>query len=424
MPHPTRRALFSAFALTPGLLAIRSPAVAAAPLPAGPPTDDWARALRGHFFIAPDVAYMNTGTLGSVPRVVMGALTAHLAHLEEALPAHVYRGDAPWHPLSGYYPEDAIRGKLGALLGADGAEFALTRNATMGMNFVGHGLDLAAGDEVLITDQEHPGGRSVWDLRAKRHGIRVTEVPLHPETDTPQAVVDRFAAAMGPKTRVLAVPHITSGRGMVLPVDALCALARAKGLFSVIDGAQAPGQVPVDLHGIGCDAYFSSPHKWLCAPKGSGFLYVRTAAQSQLWTTLAGGQWDAQDKGMFRFMQFGTGCRSHLVGYEATLDFWTRLGIDTVTTHDRALADRLRAGLGAMDRARIHSPIHPGLAGAMVNWSLEGVPGATLETALWDQARIRVRKVGGERVRQCCHLYNDRSAVDTTLEIAAALAMG
>ena len=108
-----------------------------------------------------------------------------------------------------------------------------------------------------------------------------------------------------------------------------------------------------------------------------------------------------QTAGAFRFMQMGTGSRTHLVGYEATLDFWTRLGLDKVAAWDRRLADRLRAGIASNDRFRLHSPHHPEMAGAMVTWEIDGVEGPALQAALWDQARIRVRHVGKNRVRPC-----------------------
>jgi isopenicillin-N epimerase len=400
MPDPTRRALFRALSLGPALLAIRWPRVAQATMPEGQTGAAWGEAVRGHFTIARDTQYMNTGTLGSTPRVVVETMCDHLRLLEEELPAHAYTGEGE-PPLAGYHPEDGLRSKLGALIGANGDELAITRNATMGMNFIAHGLDMAAGDEVLLTDQEHPGGRSGWDLRARRDGIVVREIPISPTDDTPDTIVQRFTEALTPRTRVLAIPHITSGQGCVLPVQRLCAVASTRNIFTVIDGAQAPGQVPVDLHTLGCDAYFSSPHKWLCAPKGSGFLYIRSAAQEHVWTTLAGGQWDNQTAGAFRFMQMGTGSRTHLVGYEATLDFWTRLGLDKVAAWDRRLADRLRAGIASNDRFRLHSPHHPEMAGAMVTWEIDGVEGPALQAALWDQARIRVRHVGKNRVRPC-----------------------
>jgi isopenicillin-N epimerase len=377
--------------------------------------------LRWQFLIPEGQAYFQTGTLGASPRVVVDAVTDHLRYVEESLALWDYSSDQP-ERLAGYRPEKALRQKLADFVHCDMEEIGLTANATMAMNFVANGIELQAGDEVLITDKEHPGGRSGWDVRQKRHGIVLKEVAVPTTVKDPDEVVRAFTAAFTPRTRVLAVPHITSGHGIVLPVAKLCALARDRKAFSVIDGAQAVGQLHVNVRDLGCDAYFSSPHKWLLAPKGNGILYIRRAAQERIWPTLASSQWNNYKDGMFRLQQYGTLNQSLLRGLEAAVDFMDRIGRDRVEERVRLLARTLREGLGRIAGVAIVTPVHPELSAAITTWGVTGVTGRRLQDELWDRKRIRVRAVGESAVRQSCHIYNSLAEVDATLAVARALA--
>lgn len=411
--------------LAPSLLAGSGEAIGAQHAVSLPLPDDsdpafWER-VRDQFYITSGEAFFNTGTLGATPRPVLERVIEDMRTLQATITRWDYTPRTPnW--FSGYSPELALREKLGKLVNAEAAEIAVTQNATFGMNFVAHGLDLKAGDEVITTDQEHPGGVCHWQMRAKRDGIVWKQVKVPVPANDPDELLRSFAQAVTPQTRVLAVPHIISSTAVVLPVQRLTALAREHRCLSVIDGAQAVGQVEVDLKSIGCDAYFSSPHKWLLAPPGNGFLYIRRDRQETFWTTLCSAEWDNHKDGMYRFMQYGTGNRSLQAGLDAALDFHFRLGPERVRTRIRLLADRLRAGLQQISGVRINSPVHPLLAGATVVYSVEGVSAFDLQEELWSRKRIRVRSVGDPLgVRQSCAIYNNESEIDATLEAVRGL---
>ena len=312
-----------------------------------------------------------------------------------------------------------MRAEVGRLISAAVDEVALVQNATMGMNFLGHGLDLSAGDEVVTTDQEHSGGISVFRLLAKRRGIVVKELPLEPAlAGGPDAVVRLFAGAVTPKTRALMFSHITSGLGIRLPARELCALASERGTLSLVDGAQAVGQVQVDVQALGCDAYVGSPHKWLMAPKGTGFLYIRRGAQDRFWTTLASGAWDNRERGAFRFMQYGTGSVPAVEGLTAALQFVGRLGMARIERWDAALTARLRDGLSRNLRARLSSPADPRFGAGITTFRVDGVPAKRLQDALWAR-KVRVRAQNDARgVRLSAHLYVSPEDIDRVLEVA------
>ena len=180
----------------------------------------------------------------------------------------------------------------------------------------------------------------------------------------------------------------------------------------------------VDVKAIGCDAYATSPHKWLLAPPGNGVLYVRAEREKEVWTTLASQAWNnhSPNDGSFRLMQFGTGNQALPVGLDAAVDFHQRIGTEKIEKRVVGLADRLRAGLQKIKGAKIYSPVNPALAGAMVTYGLTKVNGGQLQDELWNRRKIRVRAQGQDAVRQSTHIYNSPAEIDASLEIVKALA--
>lgn len=379
-------------------------------------------AARGQFLIPPGVAYCNTGTLGASPREVVDALTDGIRRLETDLAAWPYE-KPEGEPLTGYQQLLDVREAVGRFVNVPAADVALTQNATMGINFFANGLDLAAGDEVVSTDNEHGGAISCWRLLAKRRGIVVRELPLEPAlAGGPEAVVKLFESAMTPRTKVVMFSHVTSGLGALMPARELCALARGGGALSLVDGAQAVGQVEVDARALGCDAYAGSPHKWMMAPKGTGFLYVRREVQDRLWTTLASYQWDNHQDGAFRFMQYGTGSVPVTDGLTAAIRFIGKIGMPRIARWDAALTKRLRDGLATIPAVRMASPADPRLAAAITTFRVNGVKAKALQDALWAR-RVRVRAQNDERgVRLSAHLYVSPADVDTVLEATREVA--
>lgn len=375
---------------------------------------------RRRFLIPEDVAYCNTGTLGASPREVIDELAARTTRLESELADWDYtRVDG--EPLTGYQPLTEFRAAVGALVNAPPEEIALTQNATMGMGFLANGLDLAPGDEILSTDQEHVGGICPWRLQAKRRGMVVKELPLAPALTSPEAVIKLFADSVTPRTRVMVFSHITSSLGILLPARELCALARERGALAIVDGAQAVGQIRVDVKALGCDAYVASPHKWLLAPKGTGFLFIRREVQDRFWTTLASTAWEDREKAAFRFMQYGSGSVPVVHGLLAAVRFMQRLGLERIERWDASLTRRLREGLAGLPAVRLASPADPRFAAAITTFRVEGVTSRALQDALWAQ-RIRVRSQGDEKgVRLSAHLYVGPKDIDRVIETVASL---
>ncbi|MBZ5535931.1 MAG: aminotransferase class V-fold PLP-dependent enzyme [Acidobacteriia bacterium] len=380
--------------------------------------------VRDQFLIPREEAFFNTATLGSMPRPVLEAVTTNMAELNATVTHWDYRREHPdW--FSGYRNFPPLMEKIARLIHCDPDEVCTTQNATFGMNFLAQGIDLKEGEEIVQTDQEHPGGSCGWLVRAKRHGAVWKTVPIPRPPNDPDEITRRFASAINSKTRVLAIPHMTSMLGLILPVKRLAALAReqgAKNIFVAIDGAQAVGHIHVDVREIDCDAYYSSPHKWLLAPSGSGLLYVRKSRQSEIWTTLASAEWASYDKGAYRFMQYGTGNLSLLKGYEAALDFHNSLGHERVISRIKHLGDYLRSEIQKLSGATILSSIHPEMSAGITTWKMDGVTGPEMMDRFWNARKIRVRSMGNDNgVRQSTHIYNNEAEIDATLALARDL---
>lgn len=378
-------------------------------------------AARREFLFPTDVTYCNTGTLGAMPREVIDAQTNELRRLEAELP------DWPYYtqvgaPLTGYQPREEIRADVGRFIGADMEEIALTQNATMSMNFLANGMTWRAGDEVLFTDQEHGGSFGPFQLMAKRHGVVVREIDLDAAVSGgPDGVLQAFEDAITPRTRVLMFSQITSSLGYRLPTQRLCRLARDRGVFSIVDGAQVLGQLPVDVKDLGCDAYVSSPHKWLLAPKGTGVLYIERSRQDELWATLGSYNYDNRDDGAFRFMQYGTGSPAMYTGFRAALAFNRELGTERIARWNHAMATQLIEGLQEIPNVRIHSSTHPEMYAGAITFGLENKTADELQDALWE-GKIRVRAQRGQRrVRLCAHLYVSPEDIERTLDIVRTL---
>ena len=245
--------------------------------------------LRGEFLLDPEVAFLNHGSFGACPRPVFERYQARQRELESE----------PVDFLDRRLPAllaDA-RTDLADYLGCSAHDLAFVQNATTGVNLAARSLDLRPGDEVLSTDLEYGACDLAWEWVCRRAGARYVRAPIPLPLSDPSEVVDALLAAATERTRVLFVSHVASGTGLVLPVDEIVARARDRGLVIVIDGAHAPAQVPVNLAGLGADYYSGNAHKWLCAPKGAGFLHVQPERQERVDAAIVG--WGYSDGNAF-----------------------------------------------------------------------------------------------------------------------------
>ena len=369
----------------------------------------WAE-LRKQFLIPADEIYLNNGTVGSSPAPVLRAIFDGYNRTEK-----MDQQDPEDYPIWGYAAWNEFRDPLAAFVGCKRDEIALLRNATEGNSYIANGIDMKPGDEVLMTDQEHPGGEHPWNLRAKRYGVVVKKITLPKPAQNQAQVLKLFNDAITPRTRVIFFSHITTVTGVVLPAKEICALARSKGILSAVDGAHVIGMMRFNLHDLGCDFYSSSPHKWLQAPKGSGFLYVRDEVIDRLWNTIATEGWEEPKLRAERFQRIGSSNVPSLWGLRAAIDLADKIGMERIEKRHRQQADYILGEMMKRGAESWTSP-DPAVRCAIATVNVPPIQRMDLENWLWKTHKIRIR--GGEpsKLRLSTPYYLLRKDIDRFLE--------
>ena len=216
----------------------------------------WKR-IQKEFTIDKRIDYLNTGTMGLSPKVVRESV---MQRMEVVNSTGSYSG-----------MEHLAQERLGQLMHCEASEIAITHNVSEGLNIAAWALPLQRGDEVILTNHEHVGNALPWLNRKRKDGIEIKMLKL---ADTGEECLQRIKALVTPRTKVIAVPHVTCTTGQILPIKAICAFAKTKGIYTLIDGAHGVGMLNLDVKDLGCDMYVSCCHKWMLGPKGTGVLYA------------------------------------------------------------------------------------------------------------------------------------------------------
>ena len=366
--------------------------------------------LRKQFLIPSDEVYLNNGTVGSSPMPVLRAIFDGYNETEK-----MAQSNPEDYPIWGYASWNEFRDPVAAFVGANRDEFALLRNATEANSYIANGLDMKPGEEVLMTDQEHPGGEHPWNLKAKRYGIVVRKVTLPKPVENAATVLNLFSDAITPRTRVMFFSHIPTVTGVVLPAKELCALARSKGILSAVDGAHVPGMMKLDLHDLGCDMYSSSPHKWLQAPKGTGFLFVRDEVIDRLWNTIATEGWNDNKIRAERFQRIGSSNVPALWGLRAAVELANEIGMERIEKRHRQMADYILKEMVKRGAVSWTSP-DPALRCAIAAVNVPPILIAEIENWMWKERKIRIRGGAPSKIRLSTPYYLLRKDVDRFLE--------
>jgi len=387
----TRRAVLAATGLAP-----------AAALAAGP-----SATAPAQYGFAPGLIYLNTASLGPTPRSVRDAMDAAWTELETN-PVRMAYGDG------GVLAEtDLARAKVGALLGCGADELLLTRSTTDAMNIVAAATRLSEGDRVLTTDQEHEGGTYCWTKLGERRRVAIDVIPIAPADHDPAAILARFEAALRPGTRVISVSHVISATGHRMPVAEIAALARSRGVICVVDGAQAWGQIPLDVKAIGCHAYATTGHKWMMGPKGCGVLYLSPDAHEAIQPV----QLEAGPR--FVSNSTGVGCLPLAVGLGVAAEAMHKRGMEQVAAHNFALRNRAYYGLARLGLKLASAPPGDPMGTALVAAYLpERLDSNVFRQAMHDRHNVVV-KMAEKRwfngFRLSPHLFNTEDDIDRAL---------
>jgi len=326
--------------------------------------------------------------------------------------------------------------RVAAFSGAQPGEIAFTTGATESLNIVANGLSLEPGDEILLTNHEHAAHLHAWLLQARRRGIVVRQIAMPSPLGDPVQILEAFTAAVTPRTRVVAMSHVLYTSGTVLPVRQICEMARAQGIASVVDGAQALGMLDFGIGDLGCDFYAASLSKWVNGGLGLGLLYVRSEWLDRLWPLMADGPagWnegtsfgmadpaDAELRSEWpaALRKFGTGYRSFLPlfrGLNVALDLQQRIGRARIEARVRELAIYAQLKLQEIPGLVLATPVHPSLWAGIVSFTIRGQGLKPLAAALAERESTVIRHVahgaiGFEALRASPHIYNSHDDID------------
>ncbi|MAT98374.1 MAG: aminotransferase [Anaerolineaceae bacterium] len=241
--------------------------------------------MKNYFLLDPDVIFLNHGSFGATPRPVFEAYQRWQLRLERQ-PVHFFIAE-----IAGHFAD--ARQSLATFLRAGSSDLVFVPNATFGVNIVARSLPLGPGDEVLTTNHEYGACDNVWHFLSRKQGFYYRQQPIPLPLPGDEAIVEHLWQGVTNKTKVIFLSHITSSTAVRFPVQIICQCAREAGILTVVDGAHAPGQIPLDLTQIGADFYMGNCHKWLCAPKGAAFLHAHPAAQHIIEPLVVGWGWGA-----------------------------------------------------------------------------------------------------------------------------------
>lgn len=372
--------------------------------------------VRRCFLLDPEITHLNNGTLGPMPGFMVQGMCDRFTQL--ARDPNCYHGSRP----SMYDALEAVRKKTARFLHAAPEEIAFPRNTTEGMSIIAGGLDMKPGEEVLTTDHEHAGGLCCWQCKAHREGIKVRELALPPVPESEEEILERFEAAISPKTRLISVSHVTCTTGMRLPVQAICRMAHERGILVCVDGAQTLGWMKVDLRDLECDFYTNSPHKWLMAPMGTGVLFVKREHIDRIRPLVISAGWD-QEETAKKFEAIGTRNLPEAIAVGDAVDFIEAIGIERIEKRDYYLAGLMKEGFRKIDGVTLLSPVKEKVSSPLSTILLRRKNGGEIPMdeayrAFFDKYRIRVRRVGEAGLnafRFSSHVYNSPDCVEKGL---------
>jgi isopenicillin-N epimerase len=309
---------------------------------------------------------------------------------------------------------EATRALLATFLRVTPEEIVITRNTSESNNLVSSGIDLRAGDEVLLSSDNHPSNHTAWQEKAKRFGFTVVDVPTpnpHPGFDH---YVEAFTKAITPRTKVIGLTHLTSTVGDLFPAKEICRLARERGILSLVDGAQTFGLLDVDLSDMQPDFYSGSAHKWPCGPKENGVLYINKAAQPKIWASIFSAY--PGRVGVSRtFEGFGQRDEPAMAAFGEALKLQTQIGRGHIERRSRELAQALNAELRKIDGVKVWTSPDAARSAAVVSFQPGNLDARKLAAALYQRERIACATRGGQDrpgLRFSPHFYNTHAEVD------------
>ncbi|MFN7926938.1 MAG: aminotransferase class V-fold PLP-dependent enzyme [Blastocatellia bacterium] len=363
------------------------------------------------FTVDRSIINFNNGGVCPSPRIVQEAMRRYLEYSNQAPTYTMWRILQP--------QTEGVRKRLARAFGCDPEEMAITRNASEALEICQLGMNLKPGDEVLTTEQDYPRMLTTWRQRERRDGIVVKKVNFPVPPPNWDSLVEMFERAITPRTKVIHFCHITNLTGQIFPVKKICQMARARGIEAIVDGAHAFAHFPYKHAELDCDYYGTSLHKWLMAPFGTGFLFVRKNKIKQLWPLMPADE--PLDNDIRKFEQIGTHPEANFLAIAEALTFYEGIGAERKAARLRFLFHRWAKRLEGLPGVKILTPYDPLQSCGLANVAIAGLDLAKLGGYLMSEYRINTTPIvnsgGVNGLRVTPNIYSTLAEVDTFADV-------
>ena len=368
----------------------------------------WAR-IQQAYTTSTQIINLNNGGVSPQPKVVQEAANRYYTYANEA-PSYYM-----WRILD--QGREPLRAKLAALAGVSPDELAINRNTTEAINTVIFGLDLKAGDEVVLTKYDYPNMINAWKQRERRDGIVLKWLDFDIPMESNAEVIQKFKAAISPRTKVFHITHMINWTGHIMPAKELCALAKANNILSIVDGAHTFAHLDFKISDLGCDFFGTSLHKWLCAPFGTGMLYIRKERIKDVWPLLASPE--DQIDNIRKFENIGTRSFAIEQAIGSAIDFHNAIGAARKEARLKYLKQYWVDQVKDVDKVKFYTSTNPDHSGALFNFGIEGMDAGPVHNSLFGTHKIHTSPIKWEKVngpRITPHVYTKKYDLERLVE--------
>jgi selenocysteine lyase/cysteine desulfurase len=377
--------------------------------------EDYWSVIQQAYTVHPSIINLNNGGVSPSPRIVQDAVRRYNELTNEA-PSYYM-----WRILD--QGREPLRQKLADLAGCNAEEIAINRNATEALNTVIYGLDLKSGDEVIGTKQDYPNMIQAWRQRAAREGIVYKQLSFNFPIENDETIVAAFEQAITPKTKIIHITHVINWVGQILPVQKICAMARSKGIETIVDGAHSFALLDFTIPSLGCDYFGTSLHKFLSAPIGSGMLCIKQDKIEKIWPLLCSDKPNSKD--IRKFETLGTRSFPIEQGIGEAINFHLAIGNKRKEERVRYLKNYWVEKVIHLPKVKIHTSLNPKYSCAIAGISIEGMTPTQFSNALFESYKIHTTGIVWENincVRITPHVYTRLQDLDRLVKAIKEIA--
>jgi selenocysteine lyase/cysteine desulfurase len=406
-----RRDFIKKTALVSGGLSLLPRIGFAQPEPNPEPLDeqDFWNHVRESYTVSGNIINLNNGGVSPQPKPVQ---EAHIRYYQ-------YANEGPsyfmWRILD--QGREPLREKIAKLAGADAEEVAINRNATEGLNSIIFGLNLQRGDEVVLCRYDYPNMMNAWKQREKREGIKLVWIDMMFPLEDDEKIIALYANAITPKTKIIHLTHLINWTGQILPAKKIIKMAHEKGCKVILDGAHSFAHIEFNLHDLDCDFFATSLHKWLCAPFGSGFMYIKKQQIKDVWSLLSNDHPDGDD--IRKFESIGTRSFASEMAIAQAIDFHESIGSKRKAERLFFLKNYWAEKISALKGFKLSTSLKPEYSCAIAHVGLEGWKGAEMESKLFEKFKIHtvgIDMIDLKGIRITPHVYTSTADLDKLVE--------